>query len=169
MLSSLPLLLTLVLAGPAPAEECRNPPPRGSDAYWVFIDSCGCDALETPARASDDYERFLNACSQWRQRNPQGNVAGSGTTSSPAECRNPPSRASDSFWSYLEACGCAGVDTPARASSNYERFLKACGQWRERNPRVEVAAPSPAPTPRPTATPTPRPSPTATPKPPGGC
>lgn len=58
-----------------------------------------------------------------------------------AECRNPPSRASDGYWDYIDACGCASLDPPPKASDDYKRFLKTCSDWRERNPRVEVVAP----------------------------
>jgi hypothetical protein len=57
------------------------------------------------------------------------------------ECRNPPSRSSDSYWAYIEACGCARVDPPSRASLDYDRFLKACSQWRRQNPQVNVIDP----------------------------
>jgi hypothetical protein len=78
----------------------------------------------------------------------------------PAECRTPPSRTSSAYWSFIEACGCSGLEAPSRASSDYDRYLKACSQWRERNPYL-AAAPSPRPSPSPTAGP--QPSPAATP------
>lgn len=155
------ITLLLGLAFGTGAAECQNPPPRDTDSYWTYVDSCGCAQLDPPARASADYDRFLTACSQWRERNPLAGAVGVGAARGP-ECRNPPSRASDSFWSYLEACGCADVDPPSRASADYDRFLKACGRWRERNPTV---VPTPSPSAKPT--PTPSPSPTAPPKPKG--
>lgn len=161
------LLIGLALGSPADAPECRNPPSRASDSYWTFIEACGCVNLDAPSRTSPDYERFLKACSEWRQRNPQIDVIApetppgdsSGSTHPtnpqiPPECRNPPSRASDSYWAFIEACGCANLDAPSRASPDYERFLKACSEWRQRNPQVNVIAPG---------TPTP-PSPNAKPK-----
>jgi hypothetical protein len=162
------LLVGLALGADAP--ECSNPPSRASDAYWPFIEACGCDALEPPSAASEDHARFLSACSDWRQRNPHTTViVAEPTPSSPPdpivttsrtdspECRNPPSRTSSSYWSYLEACGCANVDPPSRASADYDRFLKTCSGWRERNPRTEVIVPA-----RPTRT-SPSPVPTPTP------
>lgn len=82
------------------------------------------------------------------------------------ECANPPSRASDAYWSYIDACGCAAVDAPSRASLDYDRYVRACSDWRQRNPQVNVImSPSPTPTPSPTPAPTPTPSPKPTPKP----
>ena len=51
----------------------------------------------------------------------------------PAECRNPPPRASSDYWTFVESCGCERLEAPPRASSDYDRFLKTCSQWRERN------------------------------------
>jgi hypothetical protein len=51
----------------------------------------------------------------------------------PRECGNPPARASEFYWDYIESCGCAKLDPPSRASSDYSRYMKACSQWRERN------------------------------------
>ena len=144
------LLMGLALGSPADAPECRNPPQRASESYWTFIEACGCANLDAPSRTSPDHERFLKACSRWRQRNPQINVivpdtppadsAGSTdhtNTGIPPECRTPPSRASDSYWTFIEACGCANLDAPSRTSPDYERFLKACSEWRQRNPQVK--------------------------------
>lgn len=75
-----------------------------------------------------------------------GLTAGSATVA--AECRNPPSRVSPSYWDYIDTCGCAKLDPPSRASEDHGRFLKACSEWRERNPKVEVTVPA-------TATPSP--------------
>lgn len=181
------LLVGVVLASLADSPECRNAPSRTSDAYWDYVDACGCANLEAPSRASQDYDRFLKACSRWRERNPQVNVivsnpplAGStpsaaGTSpADSAECRNTPSRASDSYWDYIEACGCAKLEAPSSASQDYDRFLKACSRWRERNPQVNVIVPNapaagtaPAPTPgtgvKPKATPSPSPQATSQP------
>ena len=64
------------------------------------------------------------------------------------ECANPPSRASDSYWTYIDACGCSQLTAPSAASPDHERFLKACGAWREQNPRLNViVSPSPRPSP----------------------
>ncbi len=63
--------------------------------------------------------------------------------SEPPECRNPPSRASDVYWGFIEACGCDKLVTPSEASDEYERFMKACSEWRERNrPLTVVVAPA---------------------------
>jgi len=51
----------------------------------------------------------------------------------PAECRNPPPRASSAYWTFVESCGCERLEAPPRASSDYDRFLKTCSAWRERN------------------------------------
>src|SRR5678815_760412 len=51
----------------------------------------------------------------------------------PAECRNPPPRASSAYWTYVESCGCERLEAPPRASSDHDRFLKTCSAWRERN------------------------------------
>lgn len=60
---------------PTPAgPECGTPKSRTSDGYWTHIDACGCASLDAPSRASQGYERFTKACSQWRQRNPTVNV-----------------------------------------------------------------------------------------------
>jgi hypothetical protein len=154
------LILSLVLgAGLLEPAECRDPPSRASDGYWDYIDACGCASLDPPSKASADYDRFLKACSRWRERNPKTTVVVSKTpgtdpvppaaeTARPSpECRNPPSRASSSYWDYIEACGCESVDPPSKASDDYSRYLKACSEWRERNPKVEVVVPSDAPSP----------------------
>ena len=147
------------------APECVNPPSRASDSYWTYIEACGCSRLDAPSGASSDHDRFLAACSAWRQRNPEITVTVPGgpvpspspsPTPPPRECGIPPSRASDAFWSYLAACGCGQVQAPSAASPDHERFLKACGMWRESNPRVLIVA---SPTPRPSARPSPSPSP----------
>ena len=78
-------------------------------------------------------------------------------------CGSPPSRASDSYWNYIEACGCDQVDAPSRASADYDRYLKACAQWRERNQVKVVVSPSPTTAPTPAASPSPAPSPKPTP------
>jgi hypothetical protein len=92
-------------------------------------------------------------------------VALAGPASS-QECTNPPSRASDSYWAYIDACGCDGVDAPSRASLDYDRYMRACSGWRQRNPQVNVIlGPSPTPTPAPTPTPSPKPTPKPRPSP----
>lgn len=169
---TLALVTTLVLGASADAPECRNPPSRTSDSYWSFIESCGCDSVEAPSAASEDHDRFLAACSAWRQRNPQTDVVVVETPSShsvepvtrssraePAECRNPPSRTSSSYWSFIDACGCANLDAPSPASADHDRYLKACSTWRERNPRTNLVVPA-----RPTSTARPASAPTPTPK-----
>ena len=50
----------------------------------------------------------------------------------------PPSRTSDQYWTWLEACGCEKADAPSRASSDYDRYLKVCSAWRERNQGLGV-------------------------------
>ena len=169
------LLMSLALAAGADAPECRNPPSRSSDAYWSFIEACGCERLEAPSAASEDHERYLSACSAWRQRNPptdvvvteatpvsSGQAAGEVKREEPSECRNPPSRASSAYWSFIDACGCANLEAPSRASADHDRYLKACSDWRQRNPRIDVIVPArPTHTARPAAAPTPTPSPKA--------
>src|SRR5262245_10624595 len=143
---ALALLTSLALGASAVAPECRNAPSRTSDAYWAFVEACGCARLEAPSRASQDYPRFRKACSQWRERNLQTGVVllptpAAGLTAAdrtsvlqPPECKNPPSRTSDTYWTFIEACGCASLEPPSSASRDYGRYLKACSQWRERNP-----------------------------------
>jgi len=70
-----------------------------------------------------------------------GLTAGSATDA--AECRNPPSRASDNYWDFIDACGCENLDAPSKASQDHGRFLKACSQWRERNTRLNVVVSDP--------------------------
>jgi len=168
------LLVGLALGSPADAPECRNPPSRASDSYWAYVDACGCAKLDPPSKTSPDYERFLKACGQWRQRNPQISVIVPGTPASSSrstdqksgaeapECRNPPSRVSDSYWAYIDACGCAKLDPPSQPSQDYERFLKACSQWRQQNPQINVIVPNTLPSnpeePAEKTSPTPSPS-----------
>src|SRR5262245_57120485 len=58
------------------------------------------------------------------------------------ECASgPPSRTSDQYWSFLEACGCSKADAPSRASADYDRYLKVCSAWRERNQGQNVRSP----------------------------
>jgi len=148
-------LMTLALGTPADSPECRNTPSRVSDSYWAFVDACGCANLDPPSTASPDYARFLTACSRWRERNPQINVIVTDTRTAdstlstdqtraadPPECRNSPSRASGSYWTFIEACGCANLDPPSKTSPIHGRFLKACSQWRERNRSLTVIVPS---------------------------
>ena len=167
-MQSAALLLGLVLGGPSAAPECGNAPSRTSEFYWDYIEACGCQNLEAPSSASSDYERFLNACSRWRQRNPEVGVVGTKGTPADArrpECGNPPSRTSESYWLYLETCGCSKLDPPSRASSDYERFMKACGQWRQQNPEINAVDPAPKPSPSDKPKPTPSPAPSPEPKP----
>jgi hypothetical protein len=168
------LLLGLGLAGQAESSFCRNPPSRASDGYWDYIAACGCARLEAPSRASSDHDRFLKACSDWRARNAQSTVALPDPTAGdpvtpasppPRECQNPPSRVSDVYWTFIDACGCASLTPPSRASSDHDRFLKACSDWRQRNPSSTVSVAGPSPSPRPSPRPSPSPSPKASPKP----
>jgi hypothetical protein len=152
------LVVALVLGGGSSgARECANPPSITSSSYWTYIDSCGCSELPAPSRASNHYDRFMKACSAWRERNPRVNIV---VTKSPATTTNPgppecggtggaPSRASNSFWTYIDACGCANVDTPSTSSPEYDRFMKACSAWRERNPQVDVIVPGAEAAPQP--------------------
>jgi hypothetical protein len=165
----LALLLGLGLAGQAESTFCRNPPSRAADSYWDYIGACGCARLETPSRASSDYDRFLKACGDWRERNPGRTVAlpdpTAGDPVTPAspparECQTPPSRVSDSYWTFIGACGCASLTAPSRASAEYDRFVKACSDWRQRNPTSTMSVAGASPRPRPS----PRPSPSASPK-----
>lgn len=170
----LALLLGLGLAGQAESARCRNPPSRASDSYWGYIGACGCARLEAPSRASSDYDRFLKACSEWRERNPQLTVtlpdptAGDPVTPAsplPRECQSPPSRVSDSYWSFIDACGCASLTVPSRATSDYDRFVKACSNWRQRNPSSTVSVAGPSPSPKASPRPRPIPPPKASPAP----
>jgi hypothetical protein len=68
------LLVGLVLAGQAEIPGCGDPPSRASSAYWDHIAACGCAKTAPPPRASNDYDRYLQACAQWRRENPQVNV-----------------------------------------------------------------------------------------------
>jgi hypothetical protein len=64
-------------------------------------------------------------------------------STSAQECAGgPPSRTSDQYWSWLDACGCEKADAPSRASSDYDRYLKVCSAWRERNQGRVIASPS---------------------------
>ena len=67
----------------------------------------------------------------------------------PSECANPPSRVLDSYWDYIEACGCSKLEAPSRASSAHGRYMKACSAWRERNPAARFSSPEPEPSPSP--------------------
>jgi hypothetical protein len=163
------MLLGLGLAGPTESSYCRNPPSRASESYWDYIGACGCARLEAPSRASSDHDRFVKACSEWRERNPQLTVALPDPTAGdpvapasppPRECQSPPSRVSDSYWTFIDACGCAALTAPSRASSDHDRFVKACSDWRQRNPSSTVSVASPSAAPRPS----PRPRPVASPK-----
>jgi hypothetical protein len=161
-MNAIALLLGLALGGASDSPECRNPPSRSSDAYWSFIEACGCAKVDPVPRASLDYDRFMKACSQWRERNTQ--IVAPRSSRSP-ECRNPPSSASASFWDFIDACGCASLEPPSRASGDYDRYMKACSDWRERNPGADASGPGgpakekPGPTPSPGATPQPSPRP----------
>ncbi len=167
------MMLGLGLAGQAESSFCRNPPPRAADTYWDYIAACGCARLEAPSRASSDHERFLKACSDWRERNPQSTVslpdptAGDPVTPSlpPRECQNPPSRVSDVYWTFIDTCGCASLTVPSRAAAEYDRFVKACSDWRRRNPSSTVSVAGPSPSPRPSPRPRPSASPKASPAP----
>ena len=155
--------LALFLAVPA---ECKTPPARVSSGYWDFIEACGCSGLEAPSRASSDYDRYLKACSRWRERKPYLAVARPQPSAPPGsaplpaatppaspvpavpvarECATPPSRVSGGYWDFIDACGCARAEAPSRASSDYGRYEKACADWRERNqPVLAPTAPPPA-------------------------
>lgn len=166
------VLVGWFLGSASGAQECGNAPPPAAASTWTYIEACGCANLDVPPKASQDHERFLKACGQWRERNPHGSVTASGDTPVPLECKNPPSRASDSYWDYIEACGCSRLEPPSRASSDYDRFLKACGRWRERNPQVNMTVPGtlgdpamPAAETGPTAGRSPSPKPTSAPLP----
>jgi hypothetical protein len=165
------VLLGLGLAGPSESSACLNPPARASDAYWDYIATCGCARLYVPPRASSEYERFTTACAAWVERNPQTTVAvPSPTSGDPVapyrkECRFPPSRATDAYWSYIDSCGCGILHPPSRASLDYDRFMKACDDFSERQMRRMMGLPSPSPaaTPRPSPSPESSPSPRASP------
>jgi hypothetical protein len=157
---ALALSLLLVAADPVPA-ECRNPPPRASSYFWPFLEACGCESVEAPPRASSDFDRFQATCAEWRRRNPKTTVVVVGGSPSPSPlpspsasplpvgCRDVPPRASSTWWTHLERCGCAGTEPPTMGASDYERYLKTCGTWRERNPQpttvIVIASPSPSP------------------------
>jgi hypothetical protein len=149
MPSAAPWILVLALQ-PA-GQECANPPSRASDAFWTYVEACGCARIEPLSQASPDHDRLLAACARWSARNPQVIVAS--PTPSPTAlgqgCGAPPSRASDAYWAYVDRCGCGQLVAPSAASSDYERFMKACGGWRERNPSPIVVSPSPRTSPSP--------------------
>jgi hypothetical protein len=157
------MLVGLALQAPPVPAECATPPGVASASYWLYVESCGCASLEAPPAASEDYERFLKACAEWRQRNPALSVVVSeapAAVSSPSTpgCGDPPSRASDFYWGYLEACGCARLEAPSRASQDYERFMKACAAWRRQTPQVQVIVATPSPRPSPSPSPSPKPA-----------
>jgi hypothetical protein len=157
---ALALSLLLVAADPV-SPECRNPPPRASSYFWPFLEACGCETgVEAPPRASSDFDRFQKTCADWRVRNPKTTVVIVGASPSPSPlpspspspavgCRDIPPRASSTWWTHLERCGCAGTEAPTMGSSDYERYLKTCGTWREQNPQPTViVVPSASPSPR---------------------
>jgi hypothetical protein len=146
-----------LLADHAAAQECSvHAPSRASEGYWDYIDSCGCDHVTPVSRASSDYKRFLKACSQWRERHRAAVVVVSQAptaAASPAPlasafpdatCANAPSRVSDAFWTFIDACGCNDVSAVSLASPDHARFQRACASWRERNPPPAVVV-SPTP------------------------
>lgn len=156
----LAVILGLGLAGQDPSSVCgRNPPSRASDAYWEYIPACGCSRLEPLSNASSDYDRYLKACAEFRERYPY--------TAPGRECAAPPPRASDSYWTFIDACGCGNLHAPSRASSDYDRFMKACSDFwqREEARRYNRARPGSAPSPRPSASALPSHSPSASPAP----
>jgi hypothetical protein len=61
---------TIVVVPPRATPECATAPSRISDAFWSYIDACGCDKLSPVLEASPDHGRFLKSCSAWRARNP---------------------------------------------------------------------------------------------------
>lgn len=72
--------------GRSAAPECANPPSRAAEGYWDYVEACGCARLDAPSSASPDHERFMQACSQWRQRNPHLEAApDEGTRPAPVE------------------------------------------------------------------------------------
>jgi hypothetical protein len=134
--------LVLLFVGANAPRECGSPPSRASDSYWEYLEVCGCANVDPPSRASDDWQRFMTACSKWRERNSQLTVVvaepHATATPVPAECASPPPRASDSYWDYIDTCGCAAVDGPPRGSQDYKRFQKACARWRESHPDAVI-------------------------------
>ena len=66
-------------------------------------------------------------------------------TAAAQECTaQPPSRTSQFYWSYLEACGCEKVAPVSTVSPDHARFQKVCSQWRERHPQPVVVVVAPA-------------------------
>ena len=126
-------LLGLALSEAPVPRECAAPPSRAESGYWSYIESCGCARLDPPSRASADHDRFMKACSDWRERQSQAVVSRPQAT---PECDDPPSRAAEGYWDYIEACGCARLEAPSKASDDHDRFMKACAGWRERNPQA---------------------------------
>jgi hypothetical protein len=55
---------------PRRAPDCQAAPSRTSDAYWKYIDRCGCAGVDAVPRASLDYDRWAAACDKWRRDNP---------------------------------------------------------------------------------------------------
>ena len=132
------LVVAVAMTSGTPA-ECADAPSRASSGYWTYIDNCGCSKLDPPSRASSDYDRYAKACASYRERNPAVKTFAS---PAPKECSDVPSRASASFWTYVDNCGCSKLDPPSRASSDYDRYAKACADWRARNPGT-AATPKP--------------------------
>jgi hypothetical protein len=92
------LLLGLVLAGQTEIPGCGDPPSLASSAYWDHIAACGCAKTYPPSRASNDYDRYIQACAQWRRENPQVNVfvPSSSPSSSPSASSTPTPKPSPS-------------------------------------------------------------------------
>jgi hypothetical protein len=92
------VILGLGLAGQDPSSVCgRNPPSRASDAYWEYIPACGCSRLEPLSHASSDYDRYLKACAEFRERYPY----------------------TDSYWTFIDALS---MRQPPRAVSGLLRL-----------------------------------------------
>ncbi len=122
-------LLGLALSEAPVPRECAAPPSRAESGYWSYIESCGCSQLDPPSRASADHDRFMKACSDWRERQSQAVVSRPQAT---PECDDPPSRAAEGYWDYIEACGCArlggsleGLGRPRPLHEGLRRLARA--------------------------------------------
>lgn len=68
---TLALSFVLIAGAAQGSPECANPPSAAYGFYWDYIEACGCAKLDAPSRASLIHDRFVKACSDWRQRNPR--------------------------------------------------------------------------------------------------
>jgi hypothetical protein len=129
--------------------ECDQRPSRASDAYWKYLERCGCNDVPAVSSASADYDKWTAACQKWRLDHPQPAATPAPSPSpvaSPAasvkrrrspDCASAPSRSSSSYWSYLERCGCEDAEPVSGASPDYDRWAAACDEWKKKNAYTE--------------------------------